>query len=132
MKGLRLGLVIAIVTLVAATGRAEGGAPELGVIIAPARGLIPLESEPKVFRVQVLAADPDSKKGLLMMATILVKAGETKTIDRVQADMRLAGTVTLADESSVNYRVSLFRGGERIASTASAFGPKSNYVLLEP
>ena len=45
---------------------------------------------------------------------------------------RLAGTVTLADENSVSYRVSLYKGGQRIASTAYAFGPKSEAIMLEP
>jgi hypothetical protein len=132
MKRLRVGLIIGVVMLVAVLVRGEGGAPEIGVIIAPARGYIPLTAEPKVFRVEVLAADPESTKGLLIDTSVLVKVGETKKIDRTEGELRLVGTVALADESSVNYRVSLYKGGQRIASTAYAFGPKSNAIMLEP
>ena len=132
MKRLRGGLVVGVVMLVASLVRAEGGAPEIGVIIAPARGYIPLTAEPNMFRVEVLAADPESTKGLLIDTSVLVNAGETKKIDRVQGELRLTGTVTLADENSVSYRVSLYKGGHRIASTAYAFGPKTDHIMPEP
>src|SRR5262249_32021179 len=131
MKRLKVGLLVSVALLVSVLARGEGGAPEIGVIIAPAHGYIPLTSEPKMFRVEVLAADPESTKGLLIETSVLVTVGETKKIDRAQGELRLAGTIPLADENSVKYRVSLYKGGRRIASTAYAFGPKSDAIMPE-
>ena len=125
-------LLIGILLLVPVLVRGEGGAPEIGVIIAPARGYIPLTAEPKMFRVEVLAADPESTKGLLIQTSVLITVGGTKKIDRAQGELRLTGTVTLTDENSVTYRVSLYKGGQRIASTAYAFGPTSDAIMPEP
>jgi hypothetical protein len=98
----------------------QGDVPELVVSLAPATGLLPLDSEQQAipYRFQIAAFDQD-RSWLYGTAETFVWPGQERTVDRNRLMSRVRGKVRLGSDGMATYTAELLLNG-RIAARTSA------------
>jgi len=114
-----------VTLLVTVSARAEDKVPELLAGLGPVGGYLGATVEPDTQRFQVIAVEPEAMAPngthtVLVTGETLVRPGQTRQLVGRQGDLELKGSVTVEASGKVMYRATLYRGGQRIASSSAS------------
>lgn len=127
-----IGLATVLLAIAAAASAQDANVPELVVGLEPASGLIPLESQTGslLYRFQVRAIEADDARTVEISSETFVEAGQSRKILKRQKDWSLEGTVTVSESGNVQYRLLLFKHGERVSSASASLVLQSDVLHM--